>query len=79
MGDEQEVSCDHQTGCTTEVLDDGTRVAFTKSDRPHAYYTIDAQRPDGYVIGVEATWSNERPAPALTDAQWLQFATAFTY
>lgn len=71
--------------CTTKVLDDGTSVAFSKyettglQNEPQTRYSVSALRPDGRAIGIDAWWPRDRQAPALTDEQWLEFATAFTY
>jgi hypothetical protein len=80
-----DVSCDHRRDCTTTELDDGTRVIFARGDGPNSgdgsrsSYSISAKRPDGTLSGLDVWWSADRPAPALTDDQWIALATSFTY
>jgi len=84
-GRDEEVSCYDVPNCTTKVLDDDTFVAVTEGETgTHATearirLSISALRPDGGAIGIVASWPKDRPAPALTDEQWLEFAKAFSY
>lgn len=85
-GAEETVSCNESENCVTKTLEDGTFVAFTKyesrdvvDNTQATMYSINAKRPDGSTIGIDAQWPGTRSAPTLTDEQWLGFATAFSY
>lgn len=81
-GGEETVSCNESENCVTKTLDDGTFVAFTKYESQNttgAMYKIDAKHPDGSISYISAQWPATRTAPTLTDEQWLEFATAYSY
>lgn len=71
--------------CVHANLHDGTTVAFHKattddtSGGPGKRVSVSAARPDGTVMSMSVRWPENRPAPELTDAQWMEFGAALTY
>ena len=71
-----------------ETLPDGTEVSFFENTddespipgmEPTERKGFSALRPDGTDIHFTAEWPTSREAPAVTDDEWLEFATVFTY
>jgi hypothetical protein len=78
--------CYAPTCVRAEVLDDGTAVQLSKGEFDglangvkEATVGIDAQRPDGTLVSMSVRWSADKPTPALTDEQWMEFGKALTY
>ena len=87
MDDYSKTSC-FQPECTTELLRDGTLVSFSKFEDadspmpgsvPVMRVGLNAVRADGTSLDLSVSWPLSRTAPVLTDDQWREFATAFTY
>ncbi|MBB4904085.1 hypothetical protein [Actinophytocola algeriensis] len=70
-----------------ETLPDGTEVSFFKNTdddpipgmEPMERRGFSALRPDGTDVHFTAEWPTSREAPAVTDDEWIEFATVFTY
>lgn len=70
-----------------ETLPDGTEVSFFKNTdetpiqgmAPMERRGFSALRPDGTDIHFTAEWPTSREAPSVTDDEWIEFATVFTY
>jgi hypothetical protein len=74
--------------CARKLLKDGTLVAFSKFDDvdspmpgrvPVTRLDVGSVRPDGTSLDLSVSWPLSRTAPVLTDDQWREFATVFTY
>ena len=86
QGDYGTSSC-YQPECTKRLLEDGTIVTFSKGkgslpspgSEPEMRVSVGAVRPDGTSLSMYASWPASRTAPVLTDDQWREFATAFTF
>lgn len=72
-----DVTCGEASCVRTEVLDDGTAVALSKGDDNSVY--IVSERPDRTGMHLSVDWPADKPNPALTDEQWMEFGAALTY
>lgn len=81
-----EAECYEPHCVRAEILDDGTAVQLSKSENEgfgggekEKTLSVEAQRPDGTLSSMLVRWPASKPAPGLSDDEWIQFGKALTY
>jgi hypothetical protein len=81
-----EAECFEPHCVRAEILDDGTAVQLSKSENEgfgggekEKTLSVEAQRPDGTLSSMLVRWPASKPAPGLSDDEWIQFGKALTY
>jgi hypothetical protein len=70
--------------CAKQRLDDGSLAYVSDNemdtiDGKRRIMGVGAMRADGTTSSITVEWPPDRPTKPLTEDQWLEFATAFTY